>query len=461
MSRLPPLIAIFAIAACRVEGHYVPLDGAPDGSPEITASWLKHVHGSGREGVSAVALTPDRGVLIAGLFEQTIDLGNGPLAANGVALYIAKFGINGQLIWARSWNSPHFNDLPRESWAAKLRLLPNGDFILAGDFTRSWTLGSTTLLAAGGEDVFVARFSSDGEPIWALSGGSNVYDGVHDVSVDPEGNIAVCGFMFGSGSFFGGPTLTGTSVWLARITSDGDYSWSRAMPEAWVLNPCGVASMPDGDVIYAGPFVGTISVGGAPLTSKSESSIYVVRYGAAEGAHRWSASKGDRATLHLADVEASGASIVLAGDFTGQAWFGGPFLTAQDWDVFVVKLDAANGSHQLSLSMGGPSSDGASHIAVRADGQLTVSGGFTGTADFGGTVLSPTPPYGGGVFAVDLDGSTGTVSSVRSLGAALSELATSTWGLVGVGYFTSPITVLNQRLTPDGGADGYVLVLKR
>jgi hypothetical protein len=53
------------------------------------------------------------------------------------------------------------------------------------------------------------------------------------------------------------------------------------------------------------------------------------------------------------------------------------------------------------------------------------------------------------------------VSSVRSLDAAFSELATSTWGLVGVGYFTSPIMVLNQKLAPDGVADGFVLVLKR
>jgi hypothetical protein len=180
------------------------------------------------KGVSAAALTADGGLLIAGLFEQTIDLGNGPLTANGVALYIAKFAINGQLAWTKIWNSPHFSDLPREYWSGKLRPLPDGDFVLAGDFTRSWTLGSTTLQATGGEDVFVARFSSDGELIWARSGGSAVADGIYDVSVDSEGNVAVCGFTYGSGAFFGGPTLTGSSVWLARITGAGDYSWSRA-----------------------------------------------------------------------------------------------------------------------------------------------------------------------------------------------------------------------------------------
>jgi hypothetical protein len=457
MCRLFGLIALFCITACRVEGHYVPFDGPPDSPPEITASWLKHVHGSGREGVSAIAFTADGGVLISGLFEQTIDLGGGPLAASGVDLYIAKYSANGDHIWSRNWSSPGFaEDFIAQHWKAKLRPLSNGDFILAGEFYKILTLGGTTLHGLGFEDIFIARFSNEGEPIWARSGGSNDSDGIGDLSVDPDDNIAICGNMLESGAFFGGPPLSGEYGWLARITGTGDYSWSRAMPAAYIAGLCGVASMSDGDVVYAGSFAGTVSAGGRSLTSQGEADIYMARYGAADGAHRWSAAKGGSKYDEALDVETSGSSIVVVGGVSSRISFGGPFLIAQASDAFVAKFGAEAGSYEFSLLMGGPSDDRAERIAVRADGQWTISGDFAETAKFGETSLS-----GGGDFVVDLDGPTGAVTSARSVGSTIYNLDTSSRCLVVGGHFTSPFTALNQTLTPDGEADGYVLAIKR
>lgn len=449
-SRLLPL-PVFLVAACTVHGYFV--------LPDDSTSWLKRISGNGAESVSAVAFASDGSLLIAGLFDQTIDLGGGPLTASNVDLFIAKFGPGGEHIWSKRW--PGFELFLPEGWDAKLRPLSNGDFVLAGDYEGTLTLGSTTLVSVGTEDVFIARFSGEGEPIWARSGGSDVYDRIWDLSVDPSDNIAACGGTYGSGSFFGGPTLSGTPVWLARITGAGEHSWSRAMPALGLDSVCGVASMADGDVVYAGSFAGSISAGGPMLTSNNGSiDIYMARYGAADGTHRWSAAKGGSGEDVVGDVEASGSSMVITGTFSNMASFGGPPLTAQEQDAFVAKLDASNGAHQFSLGMGGPSGDSGSRVVVRPDGQITSSGNFTGTANFGGILLSA-PTWG--AFAVDLDGVTGAVSSVRSVegNAPIMDMATSAHSLAIGGYFYSSITALNQTLTSDGRVDGYVLVFKR
>jgi hypothetical protein len=452
MRPLSPLLALYFIVACSIDGHYVQPDAG---------SWLKHIRGNGADGVSAVASTPDGSVLVAGLFEQTIDLGGGPLTAAGVDLFIAKFGVDGRHIWSKNWGG--FADFLPEGWGAKLRPLSNGDFVIGGDFTRTLTLGNTTLTAVGGEDVFIARFSAAGEPIWVRSGGSAVSDGIGDLSVDPNDNIAACGFTYGSGSFFGGSTLSGAPGWLARITGAGEHSWSRAMPAPGLESVCGVASLPDGDVVFTGIFDGAISAGGPMLTSNNGSiDTYMVRYGAVDGTHRWSAAKGGSGYDEVSDVEASGSSIIITGLFNNMVSFGGSPLTAQASDAFVAKYAAADGSHQFSISMGGPSYDSARHIAVRSDGQLTVSGMFTGTANFGGTLLSAATATATELFAVDLDGMTGAVSSVRSMSVGeIKDLATSAQNLVVGGVFSSSLTALNQKLTCDGLADGYVLVFKR
>ena len=299
------LVKLFFMAACSVDGYYV----TPDAKPEASVSWLKHIRGDGTDSVSTVASASDGSVLIAGLFEQTIDLGGGPLTAAGVDMFIAKFGANGQHIWSKNWSS---SGSP-EYWSAKLRPLSNGDFIIAGGFVGSLTLGNTTLVSVGDQDVFIARFSGAGELIWAHSGGSDAYETIKDLSVDPNDNIAVCGSMYGSGAFFGGPTLSGAPAWLARITGTGDHSWSRAMPTLFD-SPCGVASMQDGDVVFAGNFTGTISAGGPTFTSNNGSNdIYMARYAAADGTHRWSFAEGGSGDDGIADVEAIGSSLVITG----------------------------------------------------------------------------------------------------------------------------------------------------
>ena len=206
----------------------------------------------------------------------------------------------------------------------------------------------------------------------------------------------------------------------------------------------------------AGSFAESVSVGGLSFTSKGSTDIYIARYGAADGAHRWSAGEGGSDLDEVLDVAASGSSIAVVGHLNGRVSFGGPFLMAQASDGFVAKFDAETGGHELSLLMGGPLDDGAERVAVRADGQWTISGGFAGTANFGEISLS-----GGGHFIVDLDGPTGAVTAVRSVGTIINEVVTSPQSLVVGGYFTSPLTALNQTLTPDGDADGYVLAIKR
>jgi hypothetical protein len=447
------LVNMFFMAACSVDGYYV----KPDATPEASVSWLKHIRGNGAESVSTVASASDGSVFIAGQFEQTIDLGGGPLTAAGVDFFIAKFGANGQHIWSKNWSSYG----SPEHWGAKLRPLSNGDLVLGGEFVESLTLGSTTLNSVGDQDVFIARFSNTGEPIWVRSGGSAAYDHLGDLSVDPNDNIVACGEMYESGSFFGSPTLSGAPTWLTRITGTGDHSWSRAMPTIFGSG-CGVASMPDGDVGFAGNFTGTISAGGPTFTSNNGSDdIYMARYAAADGDHRWSAAKGGSGIDYVSDVEALSSSLVITGGFRNTVSFGGSPLTAQANDAFVAKFDASNGNHQFSVSMGGPSDDTGRRVAARSDGQLTVSGVFVGTANFGGTPLSAATATSGASFVVDLDGMTGAVTSVRSGGGAVHDVATSAQSLVVGGDFGSSIMALNQELTCDGRADGYVLVFKR
>ena len=101
-------------------------------------------------------------------------------------------------------------------------------------------------------------------------------------------------------------------------------------------------------------------------------------------------------------------NVVLAGMFSGTANFGGDVLTsASGLDIFVVKLDPT-GKHLWSKRFGGPSDQLAKDVAVDASGAVVVGGLYYHTIDFGG---GPLPEVGGTLtwYVAKLDPSGGYV----------------------------------------------------
>ena len=118
-----------------------------------------------------------------------------------------------------------------------------------------------------------------------------------------------------------------------------------------------VAADASGNVIAAGFFNGTVNFGGTTLTSAGGGSvggdIYVVKY-APSGALLWVKAFGD-----TGDDAANGLAIDRNGDvlvtgfFSGTVNFGGATLTSTAYkDAFVLKLSGANGASQWSKKIG-------------------------------------------------------------------------------------------------------------
>ena len=436
-------------------------DGSIDG-PIVPGSWGKQIPGPGFESVGAVAIAPDGSVFITGYFTMTIDIGGGPLTAAGTQdMFVAKYTADGMHVWSK-----RFGNGSSQAGGFELKVLSNGDLALGGNYRGSLTLGTATLNAVGNQDLFVARLDGNGNPLWARSGGTSNYDELYDMSIDASDNIAACGAFTGTGAFLGSPNLTGsTDAFLVRLTGAGDHSWSRAMAADGINDDCGVTSMANGDVVFVGNFNGTVNAGGSTFTSTSGSlDMYIVRYAAANGAHVWSAPKGGTGNDFALDVEASGTSIVVAGGFSGTVNFGGTDLTAAAGDdAFVAKFDASNGNHQFSIRVGGGSQESAQHLSVRSDGQITATGLFAGTVNFGGSSLTSNGDFD--PFVIDLDGSNGAVLAVKSVGGSsrdeAHDVASSIESLVFAGSFASSIVVLGQTYTSMGMLDGYVIRFKR
>ena len=297
-----------------------------------------------------------------------------------------------------------------------------GSVVIAGRYQGSVNFGGRTLSCAtySNDDVFVAKYSTNGSNQWARGFGSSGSDIANGVAVDSGGNVIVTGYFAGTVDFGGGPlsTSTSSSMFLAKYSPTGSYIWAQAFPGAF-----GTAVAVDGsdNVVVVGSYTGSTNFGGGTLSSVGGSTDVFVAKFSPTGGYLWAKSYGGSSTdLVKAVAVDSGGNVVVTGYFSGtSANFGaGSWTSAGATDIFVAKY-GSDGSSIWAKQLGGTGSDNGYGVSVDGSGNVLVAGDFTSTVDFGG---GPLTPSGGGDIFLAKYSSTGAYQWAKHFGTP------SPWG---------------------------------
>jgi hypothetical protein len=276
----------------------------------------------------------------------------------------------------------------------------SGNIYIAGDFKGTGNFGSTQLTSAGNEDVFLAKYDPNGNALWARSGGGANGDLGYCVAADSSGNSYVSG-SFSGPSTFGGTVLTGSGMFVAKYDASGNLAWAQQNggQAGW-----GIGVDAAGNCYVAGFFEGSATFGTTPLTSAGQRDALLVKYDPS-GNVVWARAGGGAGDDFAfgASVDAAG-NCCIAGSFgrftPGPAMFGNTQL--MNWnneEAFVAKYDSA-GNFQWAIQNEGTGNDSATAYGVALDGagNASVTGDFSFNPTFGNTSL--VGGTGGGNFFV-------------------------------------------------------------
>ena len=105
--------------------------------------------------------------------------------------------------------------------ALTLVLDKQDNIVIGGIFYGKMTIGQNILVSASRDknDAFVAKFSKDGKPLWAYSGGGKKWDSINSVVVDSKGTV-YAGGMYEDTAGFGPTVLTSrgyASFFISKI----------------------------------------------------------------------------------------------------------------------------------------------------------------------------------------------------------------------------------------------------
>lgn len=372
----------FGAGALGPGGAYlVKLD--PDGN----VLWQKGLNVISR----SLSVDAQGSVLLYGLFSGTVDLGGGPLPTDGGKdLYLAKFDADGQHVFSKSFLLQNPQDVA--DWSAAFG--PSGEIVITGDFKGTLDLGAGTLVSAGQEDVFVAKFDGQGAPLWSRGFGDAGDQYGIAVAVDGAGGVVAIGWLGGGTAIdFGGGALTavGSDMIVAKLDAAGNHVWSKLLGGAGDQAAMGIALDAGGDILLTGVSTGPIDYGGG--ARQAAAAQYVCGLGklAPTGDHLWSMAYGCNLNQFVpfgpvVAVDPSGAAAVT-GQFRGTTDFGQGNVSSLGSDAFVFKVDAA-GAPVWVTTFSSTGYDWGLDVATDFMGNVVLTGIADGDIDLGGGLLA-------------------------------------------------------------------------
>ncbi len=367
-------------------------------SPSGEVFWAKRIGGSGTDHANSIAIDRERNVIVTGSFHGTVDFDPGPntfpisAGADGDA-FITKLDENGDFLWAIRITGDGFNEIRSVKTDATNNIFVTGLFEETADFDP--TTGVFLQTSNGMEDIFLAKYTPEGQLIWVHGIGGPGTDAGRGVTVTQTGQVWVAGHFSESVDFNPNPELDPLiahgmeDIFVATYTGQGTYI--RALRIGGEENDeiNGMHMDATGNILLTGMFRGTVDFNPSTFTdilaSNGGDDGFVVKL-SPSGTYNWARSFGGVNDDKGIDISADyTGNILVTGYFTGYVDFysGSPDSWAQatgEEDIFVLTLKS-NGDFGRIDQIGGVGSDVAQAIAHFGVNHFYIGGSFTQKMD--------------------------------------------------------------------------------
>ena len=424
--------------------------------------WTKGAGSSGADVGNSVVVDGSGNSYVTGSFNSSITFGTVTLTSSGNKdFFVVKYDASGNVLWAKNGGGSNAEE------GRGIAVDANGNVYVTGYFqSSSITLGTATLTNSGLADFFIVKYDASGNVVWAKSAGSSANDAGNSIAVDGSGNSYVTGY-FGSSITFGATTLInagGNDVFLVKYDAGGNVVWTKSAGGSSSERGQGIALDAGGNIYITGYSSGYITFGTTTLTSAGSDDVFVVKYDAA-GNVVWAKGAGGSALDDGNSIAVDGSgNVYVTGFYTNSSiTFGTTTLTnAGGNDVFLVKYDA-NGNVVWAKSAGGSNNEVGWGLAVESSGNSYITGHFESSSiSFGTTTLSNAGSSDIFVVMYDASGnvvwakSEGNTGSDWTNGIAVDGSGTS---YVTGAFLSSAITFNSTTLTNAGSSDFFIAKL--
>ena len=430
-------------------------------------SWAKASSGNNKEETNGMSVDANGNVYVTGWFVSTIVLGSYALTSNGDSdIFIAKYDGNGNVLWLKSAGG-NLHDV-----AYHIVTDHSGNLYITGIFESSSIIFGIDTLSnfnSGHPNIFLTKYDTNGNVLWAKSAGGNNSDYSFSVTTDPNDNVYITGYFSSPSIIFGSYILAnngGRDIFLVKYDTLGNVLWAKSSSGNSYDESFSVATDVNGNVFITGFFDSDlIHFGQYTLVNTIQfiPDIFVVKYD----------STGNVLWAKKAGGSSNDLAYSIATDISGNAYITGSFLSPSITfgantfvnngtydDVFIVKYDA-NGNVIWAKNAGGNDYDFGFCVTVSSNNIVYVTGGFySGSITFDSTTIISPLNSNDPMFIASFD-SAGSVLCADALASGADDynnIAADTFGnaFVSGAFRINPFVIGNDSLSLTGTENVFV-----
>jgi len=363
--------------------------------------WITEDQKGGVDEVNDIVTDSAGNLYVAGRVSGNVDFdgsegyyiieGNGTYDA-----FLAKYDPLGNLIWVNTFGAQYDDEVHGLAIDDSVLYIV-GNFQDSVDFDSS--LGTAILGSHNGNsDIFLAKYDTSGQYIWAIDIGGNGSDYGRAVGVDSNGDVYITGDFKVTTDFDPSVssalvTTNGTAdVFLAKYDNFGNYIWAKGIGGLWFDRSNDIAVDANDNIFITGWF----------SDSANFDSLDVNDYVLAEGVHdvflaKYSANGSCEWVNGIGSIGVQNKAYSVAIDVNNNAYITGQMQGTVDFDptmsvanitasgsafdMFLAKYNE-NGEYVWAFGVGDDYSAIGSSLTIDNNQDLYVTGSFGNTVDF-------------------------------------------------------------------------------
>jgi len=304
--------------------------------------WARSGINPSQNGTAGYSIATDNAnnLFITGYYSDSITFGSYVLTGT-LSVFLAEYDLNGNVKWAKTASGGY-------SWGNGIATDIFGNSYITGYFSTIVSFGSHTLVSAGGVDIFLVKYDPLGNVLWAKSAGGAGADGGYGVAVDAFGNVCITGYFSSSPFMIGAFTFTnagGDDIFIAKYDSAGNVLWAKSAGGTSYDDAYSISSDSSGNVFITGIFDSPLlTFGSYTLNNAGGHDIFLAKYDSS-GNVLWAKSAGgtsDDFGYHIA-TDASG-NVYLTGYYNSSSITFGSFTFTNAGigdNAFLIKYNSS------------------------------------------------------------------------------------------------------------------------
>ena len=271
--------------------------------------WAQQVGTSKTEHAYGIATDSKGNIYTTGFTNGNLEGSNAGLSD----LFVLKYAPDGTLLWTRQFGTEQFE------YARGIATDADDNVFIAG-----YTNGGLDGANSGNEDLFVIKYSAEGERLWTKQLGTATSDVAYGVATDINGDAYIAGYTEGG--------LGGNELFVMKFSKDGDQHWTRRLGSAKTDYARGVATDNEGNVYATGYTDGALDGN----TSAGDFDIFFIKYDT-DGAKKASWQLGTIGPDYAYSIATDNDGNAYVAGFTSGDLDGN--VSAGGYDVFLLKYD--------------------------------------------------------------------------------------------------------------------------